>query len=88
MQRELNEELGANVQVMRRIWQCWTPNGIQLGWWQATLRNAHLMRPNPDEVESFHWLTATEIVKLPQLLATNREFMAALDRREVILDTC
>ena len=86
LQRELQEELAVNIRAVRRIWQCSTPNGVQLGWWQAQLPDGQSIRPNPDEVESFHWLTPSQIVTLPQLLSTNHAFMCALDRREVTLD--
>ena len=33
--------------------------------------------PNPLEVSAFHWLTADEIRSLPDLLASNREFLDA-----------
>lgn len=86
LQRELREELEASIRTVRRIWQCATPNGVQLGWWHAVLDKPQSLRPNPHEVESFHWLTARQILALPQLLATNREFISALDRREITLD--
>lgn len=87
LQRELREELEASIQTVRRIWQCSTPNGVELGWWQAVLDESRSLRPNPDEVESFHWLTASQILSLPQLLATNREFISALGRAEIALDS-
>ncbi|MFT7641606.1 MAG: hypothetical protein ACI9G1_003357, partial [Pirellulaceae bacterium] len=30
---------------------------------------------NPDEVESVHWLTPAEMLALPDLLESNREFI-------------
>lgn len=87
LRRELREELEASIQTIRRIWQCSTPNGVELGWWQAVLQNTQSLRPNPHEVDSFHWLTASQIVALPQLLDTNRRFMSALHRSEITLDS-
>ncbi|HZN34613.1 MAG TPA: hypothetical protein VFB80_12380 [Pirellulaceae bacterium] len=38
---------------------------------------------NPLEVESFAWLTAAEIRQLPDLLASNLEFLAALEGNDI-----
>jgi hypothetical protein len=42
--------------------------------------------PNPVEVESVHWLSSVELLALPELLESNRAFLAALERGEFSLD--
>jgi len=39
--------------------------------------------PNPLEVESYAWLTIEEIRRLPQILASNLEFINAWERGEI-----
>jgi 8-oxo-dGTP pyrophosphatase MutT (NUDIX family) len=85
--RELDEELGAPIRALRPLWHNTTASGVRLAWWRAELlTDAGLLRPNPLEVESVHWMTATRMLGLPELLATNREFLAALARGEFRLD--
>lgn len=85
VRRELLEELLVEVQPLRRIWQSVTPWGVELSWWLADLDPASEPRPNPLEVESCCWLTAEEIRGLPQLLASNLEFLNACESGEARL---
>jgi 8-oxo-dGTP pyrophosphatase MutT (NUDIX family) len=83
LRRELHEELALAVAPLRRIWQSVTPWNVQLAWWLAEIEPTAAPRPNPQEVEAFHWLTATEIRALPQLLASNLEFLDVWERGEM-----
>jgi len=40
--------------------------------------------PNPLEVQACHWLTVAEIRSLPQLLASNLEFLDAWESGQFI----
>jgi 8-oxo-dGTP pyrophosphatase MutT (NUDIX family) len=86
LRRELQEELDADARILRRLWASSTPSGLHLAWWRAELVVGSLLRPNPAEVESIHWLSAHALLDRPDLLPTNREFLAALERREFCLD--
>ena len=88
LQRELREELSAQVQIDRLLWRSVTTSGVRLAWWLARLEPDTPLQANPAEVESVHWLTVAEMLQLPQLLPSNREFLNALDRREFQLDPC
>ncbi|MDG2381878.1 MAG: NUDIX domain-containing protein [Pirellulaceae bacterium] len=83
--REMDEELSASVQILHRIWQCETPSGTRLGWWQVNLQPQSPFIPNPAEVESLHWLTLEQVLYLPGLLLTNRHFLAAVASQQVRL---
>lgn len=74
--RELTEELEASVRPVRLVWRSTTPWGVELAWWLAELTGD--VRPNPAEVHSCHWHTAEEMAQLPDLLESNREFLAML----------
>ena len=77
IRRELAEELQLAVRPVRRIWESVTPWSVALAWWIAEIDEASIPRPNPLEVETFLWLTAGEIRLLPDLLASNQEFLEA-----------
>ncbi|MCP4190851.1 MAG: NUDIX domain-containing protein [Planctomycetaceae bacterium] len=83
--REMDEELSASIQILQRIWQCETPSGTQLGWWQVNLQPKSPLIPNPAEVESVHWLTPEQVLYLPGLLPTNRHFLEAVASQQVRL---
>jgi 8-oxo-dGTP pyrophosphatase MutT (NUDIX family) len=82
--RELIEELSARVRPLRRLWTNRSASGVELSWWQAELEASSPLQPNPNEVAAIHWLTAAQLVNLPDLLPTNREFLAALERGELL----
>lgn len=84
--RELHEELGVQVQPVRALWQSTTDWNVRLSWWQAELPPQAQLAPNPAEVAATHWLTTAEMLALPELLSSNREFLAALARGEFRLD--
>ena len=80
--REIQEELGVTVRPLRRLWESVTPWSVHLAWWLAALANPAVLLPNPAEVESVHWLTAAEMLQLPELLESNRHFLAAMAQGE------
>ena len=77
LHRELREELSIAALPKRRLWESVTPWQVHLAWWLAEIDGDAALVPHPDEVESFHWLTAEEIRALPNLLASNVEFLDA-----------
>ncbi|HUY88479.1 MAG TPA: NUDIX domain-containing protein [Pirellulales bacterium] len=85
--RELREELQVEVRPLRRLWSSVTPWNVELAWWQADLAAEAIPRPSPAEVESVHWYTLAEMAELPSLLESNRQFLSAIERSEIVLDT-
>ena len=83
--REMQEELGIAVKPIRFVWQCHSVRGFDLSWWLAEIEPGELISPDPAEVESYHWLTQAELVAHQDLLDSNSEFFAALDRGEFVL---
>jgi 8-oxo-dGTP diphosphatase len=84
--REIDEELGAAVLPVRRLWQSVTGWDVELSWWLADLDKAAVLVPNPAEVESVHWLAPGELLEHPELLSSNREFLQAVLRGEIRLE--
>lgn len=78
--REFSEELAGEVTPLARLWTSLTVTNVALVWWQVSLPAEAALQPNPLEVESFHWLTASEALALPELLASNRDFYDAWQR--------
>ena len=85
--REVREELAVEATPLRLLWRSTTPWGVALAWWLAEIDAACVPVPNPQEVESFAWLTAAEIRELPGLLESNLEFLAAVERGEISVAT-
>jgi NAD+ diphosphatase len=83
--REFREEIAVEVRPVRRLWQCVTDWKVELGWWLAEIAPDAAPAPNPREVESIHWFTPTEMLQLPELLPSNREFLEMVLRGEIQL---
>ncbi|WP_425614506.1 NUDIX hydrolase [Anatilimnocola sp. NA78] len=75
--REFWEELGAAIIPRERLWQSLTVTNVKLAWWLVELLPEQTIVPNHLEVESVHWLTSDEVLAMPDLLASNRDFYAA-----------
>jgi len=75
--REVLEELSLSAVARRLLWRSVTSWNVNLAWWLVEIDSASEPVANPQEVEAFYWLTAAEIRKLPQLLASNLEFLDA-----------
>ena len=84
--REVQEEIGAEILPLRRLWRSITPWNVDLAWWSARLDASTPLTLNAAEVESVHWLAPEEILALPDLLASNCEFLQAILRGEIVLD--
>jgi mutator protein MutT len=73
--REFREEVGGEVRPLRKVWEYRRPDGrLRLHWWLAEL-NGDPLTPNPAEVSEVRWCTIEEIEALPDLLASNRDFL-------------
>lgn len=84
--RELQEEIAARARAVCRLWESRSPSGLQLGWWRAEIEANSQLVANPAEVEAIHWWTAEQLLQQPDLLPSNRAFLAALARREFSWD--
>ena len=73
--RELNEELNLVVRPRQQVWQSCAPSGCLLNWVHVEFDNVNPPRPNPDEVASWHWMTAEEMKLNPNTLASNIDFI-------------
>ncbi|MFK7767108.1 MAG: NUDIX domain-containing protein [Mariniblastus sp.] len=83
--REMQEELGIDVVPGELVWKSTAASGVELNWMSATIVDGQTIVPNPAEAASFAWLSVEEICELPNLLPSNAEFFAALERGEFSL---
>jgi mutator protein MutT len=81
--REFREEVGGDIQPVRKVWEYARPDGrLLLHWWLGTT-NGEPLRANPAEVAEIRWCTPGEIETLPGLLESNRTFLHDVGRRLV-----
>lgn len=73
--RELREELDVDVKPHRLMWNSVSPWGTELFWWSIALAKSAEIVPNPREVDSYAWLTAEQLLKMPDLLPSALEFL-------------
>jgi 8-oxo-dGTP diphosphatase len=85
--REIREELGVPIRPHRRLWTSVTPWQVLLAWWSAELAAGAELSPNPAEVAATRWCTLEEMAALPDLLESNRHFLAAVASGEITLPT-
>ncbi len=78
LRREFVEEVGAEVEPVRRVWQCMTDWKVELSWWHVRLINGECLKPNQAEVDRIDWFSAGEMAALPNLLPSNYDFLAGL----------
>lgn len=84
--REFREEVDMSIRPIRRLWNCITPWKVQLAWWLGELHPDETPVANPREVHSIHWFTPEEMLQLPDLLVSNREFLRLIESGEIVLD--
>lgn len=77
MVREVLEELGVLVVPVRRLWSSTTAWQVALTWWLAELPPRAEFRPDPAEVAEIAWFRPEELAAHPDLLESNRHFLAA-----------
>ncbi len=83
--REIREELGIGIAPLRRVWRSVTPWNVELAWWLGRIDCEEPFGPNPAEVAAVHWVSAAEMRKLPNLLASMHHFLDALEAGEIEL---
>ena len=83
LHREMQEELGIQIQPHSKIWTCHTTRGVQLEWWATDFSPKAEIRPCPHEIAWHGWMELEQILRLDQLLPTNLEFLRLLQSGEI-----
>ncbi len=76
--REFQEELNGVIRPVRRLWQSTTQWQVDLAWWLGEVDESVPLVANAEEVESIHWLNGVQMLELPELLESNREFLGEI----------
>ena len=85
LKREFREEIAAQVEPLRRVWQCVTTWQVELSWWHVRLADGTRLRANQAEVDSIQWFSAEEMAALPNLLPSNHDFLTELQEGTIRL---
>lgn len=83
--REIREELGTIVEPVACLWRSVTSWGVEIAWWQAELDGGTAVNCNPAEVAEVLWLTPQELADHPDVLESNRHFLEATARGEIVV---
>jgi 8-oxo-dGTP diphosphatase len=75
--REMQEELGVDVEPVQKLWENITAWQVKLHWWEVSLREPEYLYPNPEEVADAFWLPPDGVRSLPVLLTSNHDFLDA-----------
>ena len=76
--REMQEELGIDVKLLKCVWEWDAPMGrLKLFGWTAEWAGGEI-RPDPREVAEVLWLTPQEGTSHVDGLPTNRDFIVAV----------
>ena len=76
--REVLEEVGLEVEAIRKVWECTSASGAhRLHWWHARPIGGTL-RLAPREVSDARWLTAGEFASLAKTLPGDRGFFRSV----------
>ena len=82
--RELREELGLAGKVLELVWRSVTPWDVALSWWRVELSAGDLCQPNFKEVQWVGWMGVRELMQSTDLLESNRHFLEAMERGEIL----
>jgi len=83
--RECLEEIGVQIRLIRRLWECETAWGVRLGWWLAEIDPQAVPAADPAEVEEILWLRPAEMAEHPDCLESNRVFLSMVSSGEIRL---
>jgi 8-oxo-dGTP diphosphatase len=80
--REMREELGVEVELIRCVWHFELDHANTTLWgWRAVLGSSKLV-PDPAEVDEILWLTPSEVRQHPDALSSTAPFLEALLRSD------
>ncbi|MEW4456115.1 NUDIX domain-containing protein [Bremerella sp. JC817] len=75
--REIQEELGIESIAGERLFETVTPWGTSVAWWYATIQEDAQVVINLEEVAESFWRQPHELMRDPDLLTSNRDFLSA-----------
>ncbi len=74
VKREAREEMGIDVEPIRKVWECFTDDKqYHLHWWWVKLIKDDI-KINPDEVKDYQWLNVDEMQRIGKMFKADLEF--------------
>ncbi|RCS54587.1 NUDIX domain-containing protein [Bremerella cremea] len=73
--REIQEELGVSATVSSRLYQNVTGWGTSVAWWLTHLEEDAQIQINEEEVAQWFWMSPSTLLRHPDLLSSNRDFL-------------
>ncbi len=83
--REVQEELGIDAVAGERLFETVTPWGTSVAWWYAQIDEEATLVLNAEEVAESFWLTGQDLLRNPDLLTSNRDFLVAWGRSSFVI---
>ena len=72
--REAKEEMGLEVEPVRKVWECHTADGkYLLHWWEAKIIDENI-KVNPDEVKESKWVDVDEMQNIGEMFNADIKF--------------
>ncbi|PQO38195.1 NUDIX hydrolase [Blastopirellula marina] len=78
--REIEEELGISATVSHRLYENVTGWGTQVAWWLTHIEEDAQVQINEEEVAQWCWMTPHTMLRHPDLLSSNRDFLESWGR--------
>ncbi|QDU76452.1 hypothetical protein Pan97_35020 [Bremerella volcania] len=78
--REIREELGVAAIAGTRLYETVTDWGTSVAWWHAHVEENAQFVLHPGEVAETHWFAPQILLRDPDLLSSNRDFLVAWGR--------
>lgn len=83
--REIQEELGIASVVGSRLYENVTGWGTSVAWWLAHIEEDARVEINAEEVAQWNWMRPQAMLRHPDLLSSNRDFLASWGRARFVI---
>jgi len=80
IRREWQEELGLDIEPVRKLWESVTGWNVHLAWWFVKNTAPLELTPNPSEVAEVLWYTTGQLRSDPDVLEGNLPFLDQIAR--------
>lgn len=78
--REIEEELGVSATISSRLYHNVTGWGTSVAWWLTHIEEDVQIQINEAEVAQWYWMTPSTLLRHPDLLSSNRDFLESWGR--------
>ncbi len=83
--REIQEELGISATVSNRLYENDTGWGTSVAWWLTHIAEDAQVQINEEEVAHWDWMPPSIMLRHPDLLSSNRDFLASWGKSAFVI---